>query len=61
MLMANLVNSLNVAEDILRPGIVVQKIDRQLHIEDRSQWKRRLSVDKLVKLAINADYLQTDR
>ena len=41
-------NSLNVPEEILKPGITVQKIERGLHIEDRTQWPRRLKVDKLI-------------
>ena len=41
-------NSLNVPEEILKQGITVKNIERQLHIEDRNQWPRRQKVDKLI-------------
>jgi ubiquitin carboxyl-terminal hydrolase 8 len=40
--------SISVPEEILKPGSTVKAIERNLHIEQRSQWGRRNTVDMLI-------------
>ena len=41
-------SSLSIPEDILKPGTTVKVIDRNLHVESRSQWSRRTKIDQLI-------------
>jgi ubiquitin carboxyl-terminal hydrolase 8 len=47
--------SLNVSEEILKPGATPRNIERDLHIEDRLQWGRRNKVDKLILFDWNSE------
>ena len=41
-------NSINVPEEFLSKGVVVKKIEKCLHVEDRGQWNRRTNTDMLI-------------
>ena len=41
-------SSINVPEGILTKAITVKSIERHLHVEDRGQWNRRNTIDKLI-------------
>ena len=41
-------SSLSIPEEIIKPGSTVKVIERNLHVESRSQWGRRTKIDQLI-------------